>query len=328
MSRRKQSVRSNRVCFTLNNPNEIEKEGIKKCLEDRFARNLLQFAIVGEEVGEVKNTPHLQGFIHYKTSFLKATSGNVSFWKSQNGMARAHFESARGTDEDSREYCSKEGKIFLELGAPSAGTCRWGAIREMDSMKQVLEEYPEEGFRAYFAIKHFMESKGEIKMDAPSQLMPWQLDCLDRVVRQNDRQILFVVDTQGNTGKSILARWMIANWGAFANQGGKTGDLVCARSRMPQAQVNVFDLARNKDPKFWPMDFMESLKNGWMCNTKYESKMLVLPPAQKVVVFCNQEPSYDALSADRYDILNLDSTTVSTDDVRSVPLNVINAFVK
>lgn len=309
MSKRRQSVRSNRVCFTLNNPSDSEIECLTTHVRTAFSNGWLEFCVIGKEVGE-KGTPHLQGFIHLKTSYLKAVNGNVSYWKKLPGLQRSHLESARGTDLESQVYCRKDGNVLVELGEPALPLSRWQKIVQSTTMEQILEDDPEAVVKHYFAIEKILARQRQATISAPEKLLPWQKECLNRVVTQNSRQILFVVDLEGGCGKSILARWMMHHWGAFSCRGGKMADLAHARSKMPTAVVNVFDFARVKKVEQWPMDFLEQVKDSWMLTTKYDSGRLVLPDRQRVVVFSNVAPDPGVLSADRYDIWHLDSTQI------------------
>ncbi|CAB4069261.1 unnamed protein product [Lepeophtheirus salmonis] len=107
-------VRSNRICFTLNNYTNDEQIAIEDFL-DQHADDLI-YAIVGEEYG-LNGTLHLQGYIHFKTSYLRASSGILRYWRSLPGLGRAHIEDSRGSDYANKEYCEKDG-IYIDWGSP------------------------------------------------------------------------------------------------------------------------------------------------------------------------------------------------------------------
>lgn len=58
-------------------------------------------------------------------------------------------------------------------------------------------------------------------------------------------------------------------------------------------------MARCNDPKFFPWNFIENLKNGWFTTMKYQGMMKCFTPP-KIIIFMNQEPEKNKLSIDRY----------------------------
>ena len=92
------------ACFTINNYTEAEHDLMRAIGELGQHRYL----IVGIEKGE-SGTPHLQGYIALGKRMRLNTVRNLL-------GGRAHVESARGTPEENRAYCSKE-KNFREWGA-------------------------------------------------------------------------------------------------------------------------------------------------------------------------------------------------------------------
>ena len=101
--------RSRGWCLTLNNYTE----------EDRL--QILQtpcvYCIVGREVGE-SGTPHLQGYMYFE--HMK------SLQQLREINARAHFEAAKGTPLENRNYCSKDGN-FEEVGVLPASQAEKGS---------------------------------------------------------------------------------------------------------------------------------------------------------------------------------------------------------
>ncbi|QMW68910.1 replication-associated protein [Crucivirus-432] len=90
-------------CFTLNNYTEEEKNAIVGSADSM--ESPFKYIIFGYERGET-GTPHLQGFFQLHN---KRRLGGV---KKLPGLARAHFEAARGSVESNKVYCSKEGDFF------------------------------------------------------------------------------------------------------------------------------------------------------------------------------------------------------------------------
>lgn len=86
-------------CFTLNNPKNEEIEHLK-ALE-------YAYLILGYEKGDKEETPHIQGYIHFKR--------NVDFSKVKKLIPRAHIEARKGSVLQATDYCKKDG-VFQEFG--------------------------------------------------------------------------------------------------------------------------------------------------------------------------------------------------------------------
>jgi hypothetical protein len=293
-------VRSNRVCFTINNYDETT------CLEEwsRYIERKgeeIAYLVIGEEIG-ASGTPHLQGFLHLKKD---PKSCGINFWKSEiPSGATAHFEPAKGTDEQNMEYCRKDGP-YLEAGAPADAVCRWKHIFETAKvdLDAALNMDGEIAIKHYNQLKAINDDYNKPKMVATlPELREWQEVAINKLRNQSERQILFVVDEEGGKGKSVLAKHLMTEEDAWACQGGKINDLMYAYDTM--AKVVIFDMARCNNPDYYPWNFMENLKNGWFTSTKYKGGMKMFP-SPKIIVFMNEQPPRNKLSADRYDVFTI-----------------------
>ena len=115
-------VRSNRVTFTVNNYDLSDVELIQEYSKKQYCK----YIVCGEEIGE-NGTPHLQGFVHIEKD---PKSCGIKFWKEEFKFSnQAHFETARGTDEQNEAYCTKEGPFFAS-GLPCAAGDIWSQDRK------------------------------------------------------------------------------------------------------------------------------------------------------------------------------------------------------
>lgn len=293
-------VRSNRICFTLNNYTIEDVERILNYENDER----IVYMVVGQEIGE-SGTPHLQGFIHIKEEPKKC---GIKFWKSFFSFSQnAHFENARGSDEDSKAYCTKDGP-FWEFGEPGkVGVSRFQEIFEEakhDLEKAIAMDY-EFGIRNINQLRTINTMFGGSKPTFGFEtLRDWQTKAVELLKRQNDRQILFVVDEEGGKGKSTLAKYLMANHNSCYLNGGKHADLAHAFSKNQKCEFVIFDMARNTCRDYWPYNMMEQLKNGMITSTKYDSST-IFTAAKKIIVFSNEEPDRLKLTNDRYQILKI-----------------------
>lgn len=95
-------------CWTLNNYTQEEVDNLKTWGQKEVDSEKVKYLIAGEEIGDEKKTPHLQGFIYYKNK-KKAIDVKKDIGK------RAHIEVAKGTPQQAANYCKKDGK-FWEIG--------------------------------------------------------------------------------------------------------------------------------------------------------------------------------------------------------------------
>ena len=92
-------------CFTLNNHTDIEINYMVPILKE-----YCDVAFYSKEHGTECGTPHLQGYLRFKTK----RRPKAVFDK----LDRIHWEKAKGSMEDNLTYCSKENEFSFALGVP------------------------------------------------------------------------------------------------------------------------------------------------------------------------------------------------------------------
>jgi len=214
---------SNKVCVTLNNYSIEELTELDNWLDENESNRNINFAIIREESGE-SGTIHLQGFIRLSRKFKLARECSLAFWRSVPGLARAHFEAAKGDDASQERYCSKDGcyKTWGESGATEKTDYEEVFDLAKENLRDAIEGYPT------MAVKHYGSLRGinefyafqsfrniEQSRYEGCKLRDWQQQALDLFLGQTDREILFCVDGRGNSGKSWLARYIIFTMDAW-----------------------------------------------------------------------------------------------------------------
>lgn len=286
--------------FTVNNWTDAEHTQILGLYP-----SIASYMVVGKEVGEA-GTPHLQGFISFKsvTRFnqVKNLIGN-----------RAFLEIAR-QPKNAAEYCKKEGN-FEERGEPAAQ--QQGQRNDLEDFKkavidgeydmkklrmehsEVVAKYPQ--FCALFVMDNTPLPEIELH-----PLREWQQTLNARLNGPaDDRKIIFIVDTTGNSGKSWFGKYYEHNHPDEVQimDPGKRTDM--AYMLNPAAKVLIMDAPRSRQNEYLQYDFLEQVKNGIVSSYKYVCIQKRIPHKMHVVVMMNQEPDMDKLSADRYDIINV-----------------------
>jgi len=287
-------AQSKRWVFTLNNFAEQDVEHLRE-LGSRC-----QYLVFGRETG-ANGTPHLQGFVIFFTNHrLNAAKAAIS--------ARAHLEVARGTSHQAAEYCKKE-NAFEEFGQVPNQQGRRNDFHELKewvlaqstkpSKAAVAEQFPSL-FIKYGRIMEWIDLVFPSPVLVDGELNPRQAELLELLQGPaDDRKIIFVVDPLGGTGKSWFIRYCLSK---FPEQSqrlsiGKRDDLAYAVDEFKS--WFLFDVPRTQS-EFLQYSVLEQLKDGLIFSPKYLSRSKMLVHKAHVVVFTNEEPDYNKLSADRY----------------------------
>ena len=136
------------------------------------------------------------------------------------------------------------------------------------------------------------------------ELRPWQSNAYNRFLLQNERQILCIIDKVGNTGKSYLARHLVAKRLARLLPTSDDARNLVQYAMAETAGGYIIDVPRRGTLKkgFW--EGIEQIKGGHLYETRYAfSEKWIEPP--KVMVMTNTRPSTKELSADRWDFMEL-----------------------
>lgn len=297
-----------RWVFTLNNYSEEEQARIR----DFAGSDIVKYLIFGREVGD-SGTPHLQGFAHFK----EPKSLN---WLRAHFSDRAHFEKARGSFKANRTYCSKDGD-FEEFGtAPS----QQGSRSDLDDAKRFIDEFVRERKRApndtelatavglsYIRYRRGLRDYATAICPTPvfrdGDLRQWQA-ALDTELRgpPSQRSIKFVIDREGNRGKTFFQQWYLSRHSDKVQILGtaKRDDM----AHMVDESKSIFfvNVPRGQ-MEFFQYSVIESLKDQMVASPKYNSYMKMLAVVPHVMVFANEWPDESRLSVDRWDFMDLDS---------------------
>lgn len=283
---------SKRWCFTLNNHTDDEVSSIQNWD--------IKYLVFGFEKGE-NETPHLQGFVVFKKQY------RISGLKKLN--SRIHWEITQGTSQQAADYCKKEGD-FWESGTLNEQGKRTDLEAFKDAVKngtldhKVLREQHSSVFARYprFCIDYVTDHRVPLKPES-HPLREWQADLYKKLEGPpNDREIVFAVDINGNSGKTWFCKYYCyLHDKAFYMRPTKVNDMSYA---VPDDIKVLFLDCTRQQLEFLPYSFLESVKDGLLFSPKYESRMKMLGKVH-VVVMMNQEPDYDKLSHDRYNVIKL-----------------------
>lgn len=139
-------------CFTVNNYSEGD--------ENLFKELACAYMVYGREVGE-SGTPHLQGFVSLNSNSRLSGVKKIH--------AGAHWEIAKGSSEQNRVYCTKQGD-YIETGlCPSNKRKGEAEIERWDLARAAAKEGRFDDIPSDIYIRQFGNLK---KIHAESQVAP------------------------------------------------------------------------------------------------------------------------------------------------------------
>lgn len=162
-------------------------------------------------------------------------------------------------------------------------------------------------------------SKGYIVLEDPlaEGIKAWQQDVLDEIKGKPDsRKITWICDKAGNSGKTSLAKHICMHNKNAIYVSGKASDIKFAVCKMIEdgkiPEIMIFDYPRSA-MGYISYPALEELKNGIFFSGKYESGMVMFN-SPHVICFANEEPEYEQLSEDRWNVIRLDIDIVEVVD--------------
>lgn len=139
-----------------------------------------------------------------------------------------------------------------------------------------------------------------------TDLYPWQSEIVSIIQTEpDDRTIHWYWESVGDFGKSAFIRYCVVRHNVLFINGGKYSDIMNLIFNADMDKINcvMIDIPRiNKGCVSYAS--LESIKNGLICNTKYETGSKVFN-SPHLFVFANSPPDRSKLSKDRWRITNL-----------------------
>lgn len=291
-------------CFTVNNYSEETISELKQLKNYKYM-------VLGKEIAPSTGTPHLQSFVYMKTPIR--LSNMIKLLNDQcKSVKHIHVEQAFGTNQQAIEYCKKDKSAndIIEYGiqpvdksvnlTQNKNKSIIEDIKQGKQLKQIIEE--NEGLYLRYG-NNFHKMYEMFKPKYSEQLIelrPWQQQLIETVNNHpnNDRTIHWVYDPVGNNGKTVLSHHLLAN-NYIKLKNGKSADIAMAWN----GENVIFDFSRSQEDHI-NYDIIESLKDGYVFSSKYESKCKHFNKPI-LIVFANFKPDYKAVSYDRWQIYTI-----------------------
>lgn len=168
-----------------------------------------------------------------------------------------------------------------------------------------------EALKKYCMKKDDTFVKGPWMKNPPYELDPlqgWQLKLHQYLLKTPDkREIIWIYDQVGNTGKTHFARFMEQYHGAFYLTLVKVTDIFNLVVKQGPRTIYIFDLTRAKPQDICNTELyiaLETIKNGCVNSGKYEGGILRMRPPH-VVALANHQPDLTQCSQDRWNVKTL-----------------------
>lgn len=160
----------------------------------------------------------------------------------------------------------------------------------------------------YCSKEKVLVSKGIPKpLKIITDLYPWQGQIEDLCKTEpDDRSIHWYYESEGCIGKSAFIKYMIVKYNVLFCSGGKHVDIMnlVFNQDMNRSNIVMFDIPRANEGRI-SYASLECIKNGMVCNTKYETGVKIFN-SPHLIVFANFPPSDETLvSSDRWRITKL-----------------------
>jgi len=268
-------------CFTLNNYTDDEIQKIQSSIEAEC-----RVGFFNKEIGKKCGTPHLQGYIEFK---VKQRPSGVF------GIPRIHWAKAKGNKDQNFKYCSKDACELVENMTYTFGKVCKKKLRVIEKLR------------------------------------PWQQSVVELIdlefATHNDRIINWICDTDGCSGKTQFCKWMFTKYEqTMIITGGAYKDIACvlngceedSKFDLNDDTVILFNIPRDADDQgMISYKALESLKDGLITSTKYESKTKVFN-SPVVWVFSNNDPEIEKLTHDRWQLWTICAGQLIPKDINNV----------
>lgn len=278
--------------------------------EPEFDDTYMRYLVYQQERAPTTGTLHWQGYVEFNRNY---TLKQIKSYFNDNKM---HIEKRYGTREEARNYCMKSATRIQPPVEHGSWKTRQGERTDLhqlvDKIKhgasdlELIESDPEMVNRYMKFIQHVRHvydvesNKDAMKEFTDVVLNDNQKVIMNHIENQNKRQITWVFDEKGNTGKTFLTQHLIAKHNAVRFTNGKTKDIAYAYNK---ESIVAFDFARSCEERI-NYQIIEDLKNGMLFSSKYTSQCKMFKPP-KIVIMANFMPDKSKLSDDRWDIINL-----------------------
>lgn len=205
--------------------------------------------------------------------------------KKYDYLKKFHWEQQKGSDKQAIQYCMKDNKYHYNF--------------------DISEYEPEE------------------ELELIDTFHDWQNEILNIIKNKADkRSVYWIHEPFGKTGKSTFCKYLCAKHKAIYIDEGKKSDIIniIYNQKVINSQsIICIDVPRDNQNKI-SYKAIEQIKNGMICNTKYETGMRLFN-SPHVIIFSNFYPETEKLSSDRWKIGKIKNLSIEWDKEKEYNLD-------
>lgn len=284
----------------------LDKQKLVEFIKTASGIRQLAFARAAHEAGSDEATPyeHTHVLVDFGKSWQCKNCRRLDF-SVEDGVIHPNWQPIKSASHfaNARKYIGKEDPENADLLDAPKSICAtiWAQPTLGDALLACARTPGDvSGVIAAYAARPAIE----VRIERPSH--PWQMQVLDLVAEEPDRRsVHWFYDPVGNTGKTWLARYLLANKLAYMVK--QCGGSYHFATVMANAIASgwdqrciVFDLPRSAE-EHAIYSSIEEVKDGVVTALKYQGGTLLFNQPH-VLVFANFRPKLSAISLDRWQI--------------------------
>ena len=296
------NIQVSRWVFTLHH-----YDGMKDYKDYLFNERFdIKRGVLGYESINNRQNYHIQAYLEFNRSHRFTFVKRI--------LNSAHWQRAVGNSSQNYTYCTKS-KVYELIGDWSdeqrtrggnvTGTIIKGLLSDYAAQIKCCREYmvrPKPYDSAASLVSIIKDKHYFFKEFQNCKLSNWQFEIFKLLINQSERQVLWVSDNVGRTGKTFFCKFLRNLYNFFLTDGTVDSRDMCYF--LPEKMSGIlFDVCRDLSNKF-NYAVLESVKNGWMISGKYEGKLRNFGTIP-VAVFANFLPDLTKLSQDTWNIVEL-----------------------
>ena len=291
----------------------IDKEAFIAWFTSSVKKNVIFIRLAHENGKDDPNTPYEHTHVVFELDSIFQTT-NQRFFDYEEIHPHISIIKNKKSFDKAKSYIGKEDpdNADLDTRGPSNIVDR---VANYDNLKDAINaNFGSKGLQLRFTEISGFERIWKLANSKVTDLVvpskTWQVNLMDETKDpiQNHRKIIWYYDPVGNTGKTELARYLIASdpvkWFCCKDMGTSYHAATIIAGAIDggwNGHGMILDLPRQAENHERMYTYLEEVKDGFITSQKYAGRTMVFNRPY-VIVFANWLPKVRCMSLDRWDI--------------------------